>query len=246
MSSELKALPAAPSCCHAKPRPARNDLGFDDVGFDFDSVFNDCKVVMLDKEDYDGLMEAKVYSLKSDCWRLLDMSVSVSVYFRLHYNMLSAGLDEVFLWYTDVNRDLMNDRIVAFDFSEEEFITMMYPDLEVEDALILTKLKGSIAMVVFPALVKEYMYLHIWAMLEFGFSESWTRLLSIELPLHLRQPLGFWKNGELFMENREWQVVLYDLLAQTETNLQFEGISPGVVDCNFVQLEGMAPCLKLV
>jgi hypothetical protein len=41
-------------------------------------------------------------------------------------------------------------------------------------------------------------------------------------------------------------VVLYDLLAQTETNLQFEGISPGVVDCNSVQLEGMAPCLKLV
>jgi hypothetical protein len=104
-------------------------------------------------------------------------------FWRQPRQYLSAGLDGVFLWYTDVNRDLTNDRIVAFDFSEEEFITMTYPDLEVEDALILTKLKGSVAMVVFPALVKEYMYLHIWVMLEFGFSESWTRLLSIELPL---------------------------------------------------------------
>ena len=121
---------------------------------------------------------------------------------------------------------------------------MTYPDLGVDDTWILMKLKGSVAMVVFPARVKGYM--HIWVMLEFGFSESWTRLLSIKRPLHLEWPLGFWKNGELFMRNRKMQVVLYDLLAQTGTNLQFEGRSPEVVDCNFVQLEGMAPCLKLV
>jgi len=60
-------------------------------------------------------------------------------------------------------------------------------------------------------------------MLEFGVRESWTRLLSIRLPLHLKSPLGFWKNGELFVVNSERQLVLYDLLAQTETNLQFEG-----------------------
>jgi hypothetical protein len=60
-------------------------------------------------------------------------------------------------------------------------------------------------------------------MLEFGVRESWTRLLSIRLPLHLKSPLGFWKNGELFVVNNERQLVLYDLLAQTETNLQFEG-----------------------
>jgi hypothetical protein len=37
---------------------------------------------------------------------------------------------------------------------------------------------------------------------------------------------------------------LYDLLAQTERNLQFEGYGGTlkVVDCNFVQFEGMTPC----
>jgi hypothetical protein len=70
---------------------------------------------------------------------------------------------------------------------------------------------------------KKKMYLDIWVMLEFGVRESWTRLLSIKLPLHLERPLGFWKNGELFMENRQRQLVLYDLLSQTETKLQFKG-----------------------
>ena len=88
----------------------------------------------------------------------------------------------------------------------------------------VTELKGSLAMLVFPSEDrKKKMYLDVWVMLEFGVWESWTRLLSIQLPLHLERPLGFRKNGELFMQNREGQVVLYDLLAQTEMNLQFKG-----------------------
>jgi uncharacterized phage-like protein YoqJ len=77
-------------------------------------------------------------------------------------------------------------------------------------------------MFVFPHR-KKNMYSDIWVMLEFGVRESWTRLLSIRVPLHLKSPLGFWKNGQLFIENRKGQLVLYDLFAQTETNLQFEG-----------------------
>jgi F-box interacting protein len=238
-SSELKALPAAPS------RSARGGFIFYDVGFGFDSVSNDFKVILLHDNDGERFLKAEVYSLKSGCWRLLDMSMIVSLNFRLHLTFLKVELDGVFLWYANKEWDFTDDRIIAFDFSEEEFITMTFPDLADEDMRILTKLKGSVAMVVFPYLAKDNMYLHIWVMLEFGFSESWTRLLSIGLPLHLEWPLGFWKNGELFMKNREGQVVLYDLLAKTETDLQFEGIFPRVVDCNFVQLEGMAPCLKL-
>ena len=88
----------------------------------------------------------------------------------------------------------------------------------------VTELNGSLAMFVFPKCDRrKKMYLDIWVMLEFGVRESWTRLLSIQLPVHLRRPLGFWKNGELFMENRKRQLVLYDLLSQTEKKLQFNG-----------------------
>jgi F-box interacting protein len=221
-ASDLKAIPAAPSRCHAETSPARDDLGFHQVGFGFDSVSNDFKVVTLVDEDEDGFLEAKLYSLRSGCWRLLDMSVN----FELHLVSQSAALDGVFLWHVDDEDGVyMDDRIVAFDFREEEFLTMTSPGATYSDGYTrtLAELKGSVAMVVFPEDAEEYMYLDIWVMLEFGVSESWTRLLSIDLPLHLERPLGFWKNGELFMQNREGQVVLYDLLSQTETNLHFEG-----------------------
>jgi len=48
----------------------------------------------------------------------------------------------------------------------------------------VTELKGSLAMFVFPRR-KKNRYLDIWVMLEFCVRESWTRLLSIRLPLHL-------------------------------------------------------------
>jgi F-box interacting protein len=246
-SSDLKAIPASPSCCRAEPSAARDDSGsgFHLVGFGFDSVSNDFKVVKLVDEDKDGYLEAKMYSLRSGCWRLLDMCVNL----KLRLFSQRIALDGVFLWHVeDAGGDYMNNRILAFDFREEKFVTMPTPEATYSDEYTraLAELKGSVAMVLFPDEEEEYMCLDIWVMLEFGVSESWTRLLSIDLPLHLERPLGFWKNGELFMQNREGQLVLYDLLSQTETNLQFQGRrgTIKVVDCNFVQFEGMAPCLR--
>jgi F-box interacting protein len=247
-SSDLEALPAAPSRCHTGLGVSDDDFDFGfydrNVGFGFDSESNDFKVVKLIDADEDGWLEAEIYSQRSGSWRLLDMSVNIEI----HLVSQSTPLDGVFLWYDDYTTGCVDDRIVAFDFSDEEFQIMQFPDSRLfcdygEYTRTLTELKGSVAMMVF-ADRKKKKDLEIWVMLEFGVSESWTRLLIIQLPLHFERPLRFWKNGELFMENSEGQVVLYDLLAQTETNLQFEGHlgTLKVVDCNFAQFEGMAPC----
>jgi hypothetical protein len=66
--------------------------------------------------------------------------------------------------------------------------------------------------------------LEIWVLLEFGVTESWTRLTTIGLSLDLERPLGFWKRGELFIVNREGQLVLYDPFKQTKKKLQIKGI----------------------
>jgi F-box interacting protein len=126
-SSELKALPAAPSRRLGEPRPTRQDLMVYGVGFGFDSVSNDFKVVKLVDEDNDELLEAKMYSLKSGCWRLLHMSVN----FRLCLSEQGPTLDGVFLWYNYQYLPYLDDRIVAFDFSEEEFVMMMYLDASI-------------------------------------------------------------------------------------------------------------------
>jgi F-box interacting protein len=226
-SSDLEALPAAPSRCHTGLRVPNDDFGFHYVGFGFDSGSNDFKVVTLVDADVGRWLKAEIFSLRSGSWRLLDMSVNI----EKHFILQSAALDGIFLWYDYYTyKDYVDDRIVAFDFNDEEFRIMLFPDARFfraygECTRTVTELKGSLAMFVFPPdhFQKKMMYLDIWVMLEFGVRESWTRLLSIRLPLHLKSPLGFWKNGELFVVNSERQLVLYDLLAQTETNLQFEG-----------------------
>jgi F-box interacting protein len=196
------------------------------VGFGFDSGSNDFKVVRLVDQYQYGFYEAEIYSLRRGSWRLLDVSVPLEIVFI----SMSAALDGVFLWYDEEVCDKhkhVSETIIAFDFSNEEIRTMLFPDARFfcdygEYTRTVTELNGSIAMLAFPKEKKE-MYLDIWVMLEFGVTESWTRLLSIGLPLHLERPLRFWKKGELFMENSEGQLVLYDLFTQTETNLQFEG-----------------------
>jgi hypothetical protein len=52
--------------------------------------------------------------------------------------------------------------------------------------------------------------------------ESWTRLLRIEAFPGLEWPLGFWKNGELFMENGKGELVLYDPFTQTVRNVEVD------------------------
>ncbi|XP_062175164.1 F-box/kelch-repeat protein At3g06240-like [Alnus glutinosa] len=217
-SSELKALPAASS-------HRRRTVDVDQVGFGFDSRSNDLKVVRLLRvvdEDGTGWYLEEIYSLRCGSWRQLDPSGD----FQIYEGSRSAALDGVFLWYQDGEYE-DNEIIVAFDFSDEEFRTMLFPDARFfrdygRCTRTVTELKGSLAMFVFPHR-KKNMYSDVWVMLEFGVRESWTRLLSIRVPLHLKSPLGFWKNGQLFIENRKGQLVLYDLFAQTETNLQFEG-----------------------
>ncbi|XP_059460670.1 F-box/kelch-repeat protein At3g23880-like [Corylus avellana] len=217
-SSELKALPASSSYCRLRV------LLFH-VGFGFDSVSNDYKVIrILLVEGEDDLWdEVDIYSLRCGSWRQLDVGVPLTL---IYDDWRSAALDGVFLWYGDDEYKEHSEIIVAFDFSNEEFRTMLFPDFcdYGECTRTVTELKGSLAMLVFPNDDgKKHMYLDIWVMLEFGVRESWTRLLSINLPVHLERPLGFWKNGELFMENRKRQLVLYDLLTQTAKELQFKG-----------------------
>jgi F-box interacting protein len=246
-SSDLEALPASPSRSRTGLRVPNDDFAFHNVGFGFDSGSNDFKVVTLVDSDGGGWLEAEIYSLRSGSWRQLHLSVNIA----RHLVSQSVALDGAFLWHDNYTfDDCVDDRIVAFDFSDEKFRKMQFPDARLfydYDICMRTlmELKGSVAMLIFGREERKIKKdLEIWVMLEFGVNESWTRLIIIQLPLHLEIPLRFWKNGELFMENSEGQMVLYDLLAQTETNLQFEGYGGTlkVVYCNFVRFEGMAPC----
>ncbi|XP_059458052.1 F-box protein At3g07870-like [Corylus avellana] len=228
-SAGLKALP--PFSRHPEPGVIVYLLG---VGFGFDPRSKDFKVVRIRKvaRGPDATKrvkkEVEVYSVSDGYWRMIDVSVP----FGFRGGWRTAAFDGVFFWWS------LGLITVAFDFSDEVFRTTPFP--HARSALYfshkLMVLNGCIAMAVFPrASGKVNMSLEIWVLLEFGVKESWTLFINIGLPPDLERPLRFWKNGELFMENSEGQLVLYDPFTRTRKNLQIEGVKESLEVALFTQ-----------
>ncbi|XP_062173720.1 F-box/kelch-repeat protein At3g23880-like [Alnus glutinosa] len=214
----LKALP--PLSPH--PFHYEIDLRPFSVGFGFCRKSGDFKVVSLRHVANDngyGMAKqiAEVYSSSSGCWGLLNLRVPCAVF--AHPQTLA--LDGVFLWLAEQDDGV----IISFDFTKDVFRTTPLPysrDL-LSFSHQLMGLNGYVAVAVFPhADTNIKMSLEIWVLLEIGVKESWRRFISIEPPMDLERPLGFWKNGELFMLNREGQLVLYDPFTQTKNHLQIK------------------------
>nr|XP_023915956.1 F-box protein At3g07870-like [Quercus suber] len=90
-----------------------------------------------------------------------------------------------------------DDKVVAFDVSDEVFQTTPLPDAislagnRFEYGRTFTVLNELVAMIVFPKNEEEKTCFDIWVLFEFGVKESWTRLVRIGSFLGLERPLGF-------------------------------------------------------
>jgi len=192
------------------------------VGFGFDPNSSDFKVVSV-RHVVNGsgitALIAEVYSMSRGSWRLLDLRVPYGIF----ADSQTLALGGVFLWLAEQD----GGQIISFDFTDEVFRTTPLPYSR--DPLRfyhqMMELNGYVAMAIFPLdFWNIKMSLEIWVLLEFGVKESWTRFVSIEIPMDLGRPLGFWKKGKMFMENSEGQLVLYDPFTQTKNYLQIEGL----------------------
>jgi F-box interacting protein len=225
-TSELKALPGASRV--------------DTVSFGFDHKQNEFKVMRiryvreppvfrLDRRVAVGRLNrvAEVYSLRSGgSWRNLTLDGAVPDSNTPNTRSRWAYANGVCFWST--LRGVEDEKIIAFDVSEEAFRTTPLPDASVlgrrSDVRALTVLNESVAMLVVRNESKwEGKSFDLWVLLEFGVKESWTQLLRIEAFPGLEWPLGFWKNGELFMENREGQLVYYDPFTKTVRKVEADG-----------------------
>ncbi|KAK7838371.1 f-box protein [Quercus suber] len=183
-------------------------------------------------------IEAEVYRVSSGSWRRIDLG---PIIFGLQWGSTTyldgfqwgstTYMNGVFFWWT---KQKVDDNIIAFDFSDENFKTTPLPEIGTADTCSsrLTVLNSFVAILVIPfdRKVKGSCFeigphfVDIWVLLEFGVKESWNKLFTITTPSTWRRPLGFWKNGELFIENGNNQLVLYDPFTKIEKNLQLNGI----------------------
>ncbi|XP_059463525.1 F-box/kelch-repeat protein At3g23880-like [Corylus avellana] len=217
------------------------------IGFGFDRRSNDFKVLRICNVFDDGDMESKrrveVYRLSTRRWRRLDLPVPFAeLYQRLSGvplpNFPTTASDGVFFWWV---ASAKQEEIVAFDFGDELFRTTLLPDgAHFSDftSVTFTVLNGFVSIVGFPhqrvrsrkrirGETSTTQCLVIWVLFEFGAEESWTKLINIPLLLdYPERPIGFFRNRELFMQNPEGQLVLYDLLTHSKKDdLQIYGNS---------------------
>ncbi|XP_059455617.1 F-box protein At3g07870-like [Corylus avellana] len=213
----LKALP---------PMPERANSFGSGFGFGFDSRFNDFKVVRIRSSLLQGehlQSHVEVFSLNAGSWRVIDLPEPMLPFWGNRSSLRTVALDGVFIWW------MLDHKIAAFDFSDELLRLTPLPDASHLHLLsqdnggssIITLLNGHVALLAFSgSKMNATRSLEIWVLLEFGVKESWTILTTIGLPMDLERPLGFWKSGQLFIENSEGQLVLYDPFAQSTKNLQ--------------------------
>ncbi|XVF46957.1 hypothetical protein PTKIN_Ptkin03bG0070100 [Pterospermum kingtungense] len=203
---EFKVLPKSSVQSH----PSLDFTSYGCLGFGFDSTTDDYKVVRFVtnyfKEDEEGgdlgdwNHQVELYSVKSDSWKEISVP-DVQPYDSPLFNNYINGF---YYWPATGDTDYL---ILAFDMANEKFSTLPLPEFGgalADYYLKLLDFNGSLGAIVYPREGTEKSF-DLWVM-----NGSWTREFSIESVPGVERPLGFWKNGELFLEGSNNELVLFD------------------------------------
>ncbi|KAL4599908.1 hypothetical protein ACB092_11G160800 [Castanea dentata] len=200
-------------------------LGFVKYGFAYHSENNDYKVVRI--SGYPGMRppipdEIEVYTLSSDSWRRVGMSLRVNVKvlddcFLLPAPLVSGALH----WISRVvegEEERKVELIVSFDADSEEFRMLRMPDgamSMVRFQTCLASFKGKLAFLTFGQSEQRGGFQYsIWVMREYGVLESWNKLFVVPLE-RLAVCIAFTMCGSLLTHclktnNQEQKFVLVD------------------------------------
>ncbi|XP_017983735.1 PREDICTED: F-box protein At3g07870 [Theobroma cacao] len=199
--------------------PSVDSTSFGCLGFGFDSITDDYKVVRFvtnyfdENEEEGGLADwihqVELYSLKSDSWKEISVPEAHPYASPLFNNYVNGS----YYWQATGNSDYL---ILSFDMANENFSTLPLPTFGGSLAqyyLQLLDFNGSLGAIVYPREGTEKS-IDLWVM-----NGSWTRQFSIESVSGVERPLGFWKNGELFLESSNHELVLFDPATRELKNL---------------------------
>ncbi|XWS73865.1 hypothetical protein CRYUN_Cryun02cG0165900 [Craigia yunnanensis] len=203
---EFKILPQS----SVQRPPSVDSTSFGCLGFGFDSKTDDYKVVRFvtyyfDENEEEGFLadwnhQVELYSLKSDSWKEISVPEAQPYGSPLFNNYING----FYYWQATGDSDYL---ILSFDMANEKFSTLPLPKFGGSLAqyyLELLDFNGSLGAIVYPREGTEKSF-DLWVM-----NGSWTRQFSIEYVSGVERPLGFWKNGELFLEGSNHELVLFD------------------------------------
>ncbi|KAK8497430.1 hypothetical protein V6N12_016956 [Hibiscus sabdariffa] len=183
------------------------DTSLDCVGFCYDSQTDDYKVLRFvtnsfSYDYYGGIYytgQVDLYSLKGNSWKEISdpgVNVQPSAEFDVY-------VDRFCYW-------------LSFDMDNERFSTLPLSEFDVgleQHNLLPLNYNGLLGGIYYPreGTLKSF---DLWIM-----SRSWTKQFNIESVSGVERLLGFWKNGELFLESSDDELVLFDPSTRELKNL---------------------------
>ncbi|OIT39436.1 PREDICTED: F-box protein CPR30-like [Nicotiana attenuata] len=224
----FRLLPPSPFGC-----PYGYHRSVEALGFVFDSIANDYKIVRLSEvfwdplNDYPGPKESKVdiYDLSIDSWRELDCE-QLPLIDRVP--CAETFYKEAVHWFGTIYLTMV---ILCFDVSTEVFRNMKMPRTFILDNAQfpgLVILSESLTLICYPnpsAIDHMQKVTHIWVMKEYGVSESWILKDIIRLP-PIEYPLDIWKNNLLLFQSKSGLLISYNLNSDEVKELKLNGV-PG-------------------
>ncbi|KAK8540541.1 hypothetical protein V6N13_056679 [Hibiscus sabdariffa] len=212
---EFKTLPPS----SIKP-PSPGYISVDSAGFGFDSNTGDYKVVQfvdritithslpVDERPPPGYnFTVEVYSLKTDSWKEIP---SAGEFTDDYHNLCDSYVNGKCYWHAGKDPPPEhNPRILSFDMADETLSTFPFPDFGGSldyHWFQLLEFHGSLGIFIYPYKGPEKSF-DLWVM---DGASTWTKQLCIELIPGVENPLGFWGNGDLFLETSDHELVLFD------------------------------------
>ncbi|OMO54304.1 hypothetical protein CCACVL1_27914 [Corchorus capsularis] len=184
------------------------------IGFGYDSVKNDYKVVFWYELEYNyarGYNQlAQVYSLGMNCWRNLEIpDDDITPIFGKDDNKYAVFLNGGIHWLGYRRRRRCRNPnlkgVISFNVNSEEFQWFPLPEyVDLHSVMKIYNVYKDLLCVVYYVARLDGYYYDIWVMSKYGVQESWTRLHTLKRACpdyDNREFGGILMNGELLWEN---------------------------------------------
>ncbi|XP_074274100.1 F-box protein CPR1-like [Silene latifolia] len=198
------------------PYPPSYDSGTEHYGIYLDDAKNDYKVVRI-IQNGEMNMEVRVYSLRTNKWRLIERTVEKC------YAWCSVVIGHLLHIVFSLEYTNSKKRIGCFDILAEKWITdVPMPEINVNKWIKLAVLDGLLCVITVDS---------IWVMKEYGVKDSWFKLISIISDEIWDTPIAFRKGSQnevfcLQYRNSKLECIWYNVREKKATTATLNGVLP--------------------
>ena len=201
-------------------------------GFGYDHVTDDYKMIQVvhcfkdayePMEKYPNIPEPfwQIYSLKSNCWRKLDLEMTCMV---LQPVGSATYLNGVCHWLCieDKNQEMEEELLVSFDMSNEMFLTTSIDQHNCYEFVdrYLAVFNGSVATI---TKVEKNNCFDISILGEVGVKESWVKLFTIGPLPCVEHSIGVGNKGDIFFWKNDDELAWFDSSTRTIEEIGIKG-----------------------